>query len=348
MAMSIFATLAAQTPPIRRSPFFDYRMRWKRRRLIWRALRRRHDISRVKVNEGAIAAAPLLGFSTIRNEIERLPFFLDHHRTLGVGHFLIVDNDSIDGSAAYLAAQPDVSLWRAHASYKAARFGVDWLMCLKFKFGPGKWCLTLDADEALILPGGRGLGPLVAHLAATGRSSFGAIMLDAYPEGPINIGNVQPGENPFDHLCWFDAEGYRAQRHKVFDNLWVQGGVRDRMFFRDEPSRAPTLNKTPLVLWRRGYTYVTSTHQMLPRHLNHVFDTGAPTGVLLHSKFLPQIAAKSAEELARRQHFENSTLYEDYHRSLIAGPTLWHPQAQRYEGPTQLERLGLMSAGDWQ
>ena len=347
MSGSLFAALAAQNPPLRASPLFAYRMRWKRRRLIWRALSRRHDLRRLRVDEGAIAAAPILAFSTIRNECERLPFFLDHHRALGVGHFLVVDNASTDGSDAYLAAQPDVSVWRADASYKAARFGVDWLMCLKFKFGAGKWCLTLDADEALILPGGGDLAGLVAHLHATGRHSFGAVMIDAYPKGPINAGDYQPGQDPFAHLCWFDADGYRARRHRIFDNLWVQGGVRDRVFFRDQPDRAPTLNKTPLVRWRKSYAYVTSTHQMLPRRLNHVFDTGAPTGVLLHSKFLSQIVEKSAEEMQRRQHFQNSALYEAYHQSIVAGPVLWRPEATRYQGPAQLESLGLMSRGDW-
>jgi hypothetical protein len=347
MSQSVFSALAAQNPPLCRSAWFLYRMRWKRRRLILRALRRRHDISRLRVDEAAIAAAPILAFSTVRNEIDRLPYFLNHHRALGVGHFLVVDNASTDGSDSYLAAQPDVSLWTTDASYKLARFGVDWLMCLKFRFGSGKWCLTLDADEALILPGARGLGDLVAHMDATGRPSFGVVMLDAYPKGSVSAGNHVPGENPFDHLCWFDADGYRARRHAVFDNLWVQGGVRDRVFFRDQPQRAPTLNKTPLVRWRRSYAYVTSTHQMLPLALNHVFDTDAPTGVLLHSKFLPQIAAKSAEELQRRQHFQNGDLYEIYHRALIAGPDLWHVASTRYDSPAQLEQLGLMSAGDW-
>lgn len=343
----LFSRLAAQNPPLPRSPVYAYRMRWKRRRLILRALRRWPELTRLRVDASAIAAAPVLAFSTIRNEIERLPYFLDHHRALGVGHFLIVDNASTDGSDGFLAAQPDVSLWTTDASYKAARFGVDWLMCLKFRFGAGKWCLTLDADEVLILPDRRGLADLVAHLDATGRRSFGAVMLDAYPKGPVNAGQYVPGDDPFALLCWFDADGYRAQRHRVFDNLWVQGGVRDRVFFRDRPDRAPTLNKTPLVRWSRSFAYVTSTHQILPLVLNHVFDTGAPTGVLLHSKFLPQISAKSAEELQRRQHFQNSDLYEAYHRRLMEGPDLWHQASRRYEGPDQLLRLGLLSAGDW-
>jgi hypothetical protein len=346
--MSIFAEMDAAAPRVApTSPVYAYRMRWKRRRLLLRALRRRHELARRRVHPERIKAAPILAFATLRNERARLPQFLDHHRALGVDHFLIVDNESDDGTPDFLWGQPDVSLWHAAGSYKQARFGVDWLTCLQFRFGHGKWCLTLDADELLILPRGRDLGQLTAHLDATGRDTFGALMLDLFPDGPVNVGHFAAGDDPRDHLRWFDADGYRARRHPVFDNLWIQGGPRDRVFFADQPDRAPTLNKTPLVKWRRGYAYVTSTHQALPLRLNRVFEPGRPTGVLLHSKFLPDVAARSAEELLRRQHFENAALYTRYHESLIAGVDFWHPGATRYDGPEQLEFLGLMSCGDW-
>ena len=346
--MTIFADMDASAP--RTAPtslWFAYRMRWKRRRLLARSLRRRKELRRHCVMPERIRAAPILAFSTIRNEMLRLPQFLDHYRALGVDHFLIVDNDSDDGTAAFLEGQPDVSLWRTAASYKQSRFGVDWLTCLQFRFGHGKWCLTVDADELLVLPGGRDLRQLTAHLDKTGRDAFGALMLDLYPDRSVTEGGFNAGDDPLDHLRWFDATGYRGQRHRVFDNLWIQGGPRDRAFFRTEPERAPTLNKTPLVRWNRRFAYVTSTHQALPMRLNRVFEPGRPTGVLLHTKFLPDIGAKSAEELNRRQHFENSALYAAYHQSLIAGVDLWYPGATRYEGPSQLEQLGLIGRGDW-
>ena len=58
-----------------------------------------------------IAADDILVAATVRNEMIRLPYFLEHYRKLGVGHFLFVDNGSDDGTAAWLAEQPDVSLW---------------------------------------------------------------------------------------------------------------------------------------------------------------------------------------------------------------------------------------------
>ena len=292
-----------------RRAVFSYRMRWKRRRLLRRSIRRRNELARLKVRD--IPKAGILVFSTMRNEMLRVEHWLDYYRALGVAHFLIVDNASNDGAAEYLAKQTDVSLWTTPNSYKDARFGVDWLTCLQIKFGAGRWCLTVDADELLVYPNcdARKLPELTAHLDRKGEDAFGALMLDLYPQGPLGETQYVAGDDPLRTLSWFDAGPYRAKIHPVFGNLWIQGGVRDRVFFASQPDRSPTLNKTPLVKWRRAYAYVTSTHQILPRRLNDVFETGTSprtTGALLHTKFLPNIAEKSREELDRKQHFENS------------------------------------------
>ena len=89
----------------------------------------------------------------LRNEAARLPHFLDYYRSLGVDHFLMVDNGNNDGSAEFLAEQSDVSLWRTEASYRDTRFGLDWSGWLLMRYGHGHWCLTLDVDELLTYPG---------------------------------------------------------------------------------------------------------------------------------------------------------------------------------------------------
>ena len=340
----------AETQPIA-DAVFAYRMRWKRRRLLYRSWKRRNEIT--SISRAEIPEAGVLVFSTMRNEILRVGHWLDHYRALGVAHFLVVDNESDDGTAEFLSKQPDVSVWRTPNSYKASRFGVDWLTCLQHRYGHGRWCLTVDADELLVYPDSdtRSLAELVDYLEKQGQAAFGALMLDMYPKGSIAAGgNPSSNENPIKVLNWFDADNYRAKIHPVFGNLWIQGGVRDRVFFGSQPDRSPTLNKTPLVKWKRGYAYVTSTHQILPRRLNNVFDLGKEprvSGVLLHTKFLPNIGEKSAEELSRAQHFENSELYQPYYNALIDGPNLWSDRSVRYTGTEQLIDLGLMSQGNW-
>ena len=122
------------------------------------------------------------------------------------------------------------------------------------------------------------------------------------------------------------------------------------MFFAENPRRAPTMGKVPLVKWHRRYAYVSSTHSAVPRRLNHTYDeTGGEcaSGVLLHTKFLHTIGAKSAEEKQRRQHFGEPGAFDQYYDALIGTPDLWCAASTRYRGWRQLEAEGLMSRGEW-
>ena len=328
-----------------------YVLRLRRKRLLWRAFRKRRQLTRVspkpKFKRGAI-----LAFAVMRNEAVRLPYFLEHYRALGVDHFLIVDNGSEDGSAEMLAAQPDVTLWSTSASYRLARFGVDWLTWLMILHGDGHWCLTVDADEILIYPfhETRPLQALTGWLDGRNQKAFPAMMLDLYPKGPVSSATYEAGQNPFEILRYFDAGNYTIRRQKALKSLWIQGGPRARTFFTDRPRRAPTLSKIPLVKWSRRFAYLNSTHSLLPPRLNQLYDQlggEAISGVLLHTKFLYTIVEKSAEEKRRREHFGTPEDFDGYYDNLIADPDLWHAYSARLIGWRDLEARGLMSRGGW-
>ncbi|WP_368185480.1 glycosyltransferase family 2 protein [Aestuariibius sp. HNIBRBA575] len=328
-----------------------YDMRLRRRRLLWRSFRSRHALTPVQQRTKLIGKNDLLLFSTMRNEAARLPFFLSHYRKLGIRHFLIVDNASDDGTTEYLTQQPDVSVWTTNASYRDSRFGVDWLTWLQMRYGARHWCLTADADEILIYPhmDDRPLDVLTRWLDQRGAPSFGAMMLDMYPQGPLGTAPYHPGQDPAEVLNWFDVDNYTWEMLPKYRNVSIRGGVRKRLFFQDKPGHAPHLHKVPLVRWNRRFAYVSSTHTALPRRLNAAFDDRRhlPTGVFLHSKFLDGIIQKSDEEKRRRQHFTHAERYDDYYDRIIANPTLWYENSVRYQGWEQLEELGLMTRGAW-
>jgi len=330
----------------------SYRLRVQRKRLRIRALLKRRELSSAVNRTDQIKPDDILVFSTFRNEAVRLPYFLKYYRDLGVNHFIMVDNESDDGGAEYLRAQPDVSLWTAHGSYKRSRFGVDWLNWLQRKYAHGHWTLVVDPDELLVYPfcDTRPLRALTDWLDASSIKSFGAMLVDMYPKGPVDNMPYRAWDDPLDIAQWFDSGNYVINRNKAFGNLWIQGGPRARTFFADEPARAPALNKIPLVKWDRNYTYVSSTHMLLPRGLNLVYDEWGgekASGALLHTKFLSTFTDKAREELERGEHYANSVEYKAYASGAEQNPDLWCKWSEKYINWRQLEILGIMSKGNW-
>ena len=330
----------------------SYRLRMERQRWRARAFRKRRDLKPVSVRTKQIKKDDIIIFSTMRNERIRLSYFLRYYRELGVSHFVIVDNDSDDGSREFLAEQPDVSIWTTTKSYKKARFGVDWINWLLMKYGHGHWTLTVDVDEFLVFPFSdtRSIKALTDWLDASSIPSFSAMLLDMYPKGRIDALPYRSGQDPFEIASWFDSGNYSISKNKKYANLWIQGGPRARAFFLDSPKNAPAMNKTPLVKWDRKYAFVSSTHSLLPRKLNRVYDEYGgekASGCLLHAKFLDTFGAKAKEELKRGQHYANSHEYKAYHAAMQENPDLWCKWSEKYINWRQLEILGLMSKGNW-
>lgn len=330
----------------------SYRMRIRRKYAKARAWRKHFALRPVSDNTARIRSGDILLFSTFRDEYVRLPFWLDYYRKLGVGHFLLVDNDSTDGGREFLERQPDVSLWTTRGSYKRSRFGVDWLNWLQQRYGHGHWTLVVDPDEFFIYPfcDTRPIRALTDWLDVSQVRSFGAMLVDMYPKGRIDAVPYEAGQDPLEIAAWFDPGNYSIQKNHFYGNLWIQGGPRARVFFSDLPGKAPALNKTPLVRWDRRYAYVSSTHTLLPRGLNLVYDEWGgekASGALLHTKFLDTFTTKAKEELHRGQHYANSAEYRAYAEKLSQEPELWCKWSEKYINWRQLEILGLMSKGNW-
>jgi len=329
-----------------------YRLRLHRKRLLLRAVAKRRQL-RVRADRTAgLRARPILLFVTVRNERVRLPYFLDYYRKLGVDHFIVVDNGSDDGSGDYLAAQPDVSLWTTKAGYRQSRYGMDWLMHLLRRYGTGNWCLTVDVDEFLVYPfcETRPLRALTDWLDNAGLRAFSAMIVDMYPKGAMHEQPYREGQNPFEIAQYFDSGNYTIRRNWPYLNLWIQGGPRARLFFGDQPKKAPAMNKIPLVKWDPSYAYVSSTHMLLPRGLNLVYEGAGGekiSGCLLHAKFLDTFAYKAEEELRRGQHYAESHEYRAYREGIAKERDLWCNWSEKYINWRQLEILGLMSKGSW-
>ncbi len=327
-------------------------MRLRRKRRILRAVRKSSELRCKQNNTHRIKPKDVLLVSTVRNEAIRLPYFLNYYRNLGVNHFLFVDNDSTDGIMDVLGGAADVSVWYTNSSYKSAHFGVDWMNWIKRKYAHDHWVLVVDPDEFFVYPfsDSRPIQALTDWLDTSAVRSFSAMLLDMYPKGKIDSVAYQAGQNPLEIASWFDAGNYTISQNPEYGNLWIQGGPRSRAFFEDDPKKAPALNKIPLVKWDKHFAYVSSTHTLLPRGLNLVYEKWGgekPSGILLHTKFLNTLGDKASEELQRGQHYAGSVEYAAYAQKLKDHPELWCKWSEKYINWRQLEILGLMSKGNW-
>ncbi|APG48706.1 glycosyltransferase family 2 protein [Phaeobacter porticola] len=327
-------------------------MRLRRKRRLLRAMRKSRELSAVQDQTDCIRPGDILLVATVRNEQIRLPYFLEYYRKLGVNHFLIVDNGSVDGTRDYLRGMPDVSVWHTMASYKNSGFGIDWMNHLKRRYAHGHWVLVVDPDELFVYPfcDSRPLRALTDWLDNSAIRSFSAMLVDVYPKGALDAEPYRAGQDPLEITNWFDSGNYSIKRNPIYGNLWIQGGPRARVFFADQPKKAPALNKIPLVKWDRRYAYVSSTHVLLPRGLNHVYETDGgekASGALLHTKFLHTFVTKAEEEMLRGQHYAGSAEYKAYAKVPNKQPELWCKWSERYINWRQLEILGLMSKGNW-
>ncbi|MEZ5777220.1 MAG: glycosyltransferase family 2 protein [Paracoccaceae bacterium] len=329
-----------------------YRLRVRRKRLRFRAFRKRRELTPFADRTGKIKKDDIIVAVVLRNERALLPYFLRYYRDLGVNHFLAIDNASDDGSRQLLADQKDVSVWSTKASYKEARFGLDWLNWILMRHARNHWVLAVDVDEFFIYPfcDTRPIRALTDWLDTYRVRAFPAMVVDMYPKGPIDAVPYREGRDPFEIASYFDSGNYTISKNPLYQNLWIQGGPRARTMFADQPEEAPSLNKIPLVKWRWPNCFVSSTHMLLPRGLNQVYDEWGgekASGCLLHAKFLSTLTGKVREELERREHFADSREYLAYAETLRNDGDLWCKWSEKYINWRQLEILGLMSKGNW-
>jgi len=92
---------------------------------------------------------------------------------------------------------------------------------------------TDGSDEFLVYPfcDTRPLRALTDWLDASSIKSFSAMLLDMYPKGRIDDQPYIEGTNPIEIASWFDSGNYTMSRNHRFNNLWIQGGPRARVFF---------------------------------------------------------------------------------------------------------------------
>ncbi len=174
----------------------------------------------------------------VRNERLRMPWFLEHHRRIGVHRFFVIDNGSTDGTAELLLDEPDVHVFHTTEPYREKRRA--WKQHILDAWGRGSWTLHLDADELFVFPRMEQLSlpGFCRFVEEEGARAVHATMVDLYGQGAIRDTAYRAGESLLEACPWFDAEGYwlrwegayKSRRRQRSPRFSVTGGPRLRLF----------------------------------------------------------------------------------------------------------------------
>lgn len=279
-------------------------------------------------------------FTVLRNECLLLSHFFEHYRALGVGHFIVVDNNSNDGSTEWLQQQPDITLYHTAESYKSASYGIQWINTLKRKHAANQWCLYADIDEFLVLPSpAKNLQHLTSYLDDKGYEAVRGFMLDMYSETLEQAKLHSSDIHPLNTAPYFDNhfESYPAVNPPFVETY---GGFRQRFFWHAN-ERGNPLVKTPLVKGDKVH-FLSSSHTISPAKIADL------TTVFLHVKFLGDCENRFDEEISRQEHACVTEEYQRYRDVLLNTPntqSLLCEKSVHFESADQLERLGLIERG---
>lgn len=316
-------------------------------------------------------------YMVIRNEADRLPFLLEHHRRLGVNRFFVCDNDSRDGSTEFLLSQSDCAVYHTADSFGEAGCGMNWINAMVARHGAGNWCLFIDADELFVYPHCEkiGLRAFCRFLEASGHDAVFAIMVDMYAAGPVSDAIYVRGTSFIDTCPFFDTD-YKVRAKaalpfsKNFLDVEAVGGPRLRVFYphyrnlgiwpmavaraarnlrhhslgkmiglqkTDIGSLPPDITKVPLMHCRDGQRWATN-HRTVPLPVAEV------TAALLHFKLFANFDQRAHSEVNRGEHWDAGVEYRRYVAHARKHPCagFMYENSARYRSSADLKTHGII------
>jgi hypothetical protein len=279
-----------------------------------------------------------IAFGVLRNEILRLPRYLDYYRSLGIRQFVIVENNSTDGTREFLSSQRDVILYStAHHFIGKA----PWLDFLFHRHAVGRWCLVADADELLAYPSSDSvpLAQLCSYLEHAGSNAVHAVLLDLYPDCALKDVAYRAGDDYMRTDWYFDPPASFTKVPRHFHrgtglDFRFHGGVRNRLF-----GLSVCCSKFPLFRFRPGMYLTDGQHYLECAHFSGL------RAVIYHFKYLHDFDAHAREEVRRGQHIGAGAEYRAYAETLARegdGFRIKNEASLRLAGTDQLEKLGIV------
>lgn len=266
-------------------------------------------------------------FCVIRDEEILLPHFINHYQSIGVTHFVFIDNNSEDQSVkTILENNASTELWKTNQKYSSNSYGVGWVNKLLKSFYKKYWCVVVDADEFLLLKN-ENLNSLREIMLETSSNVLETVLIDLYPKKQ-NL--TQNPYNPSLYNYCYDIfnEDFLSSDIALDNSRVVKGGFRRRIFkIGDNAKSSVCLNKKSFFYndFYKTHELSVGMHWILPLRFdswenydhkpwyNQSIRYYKSQAAIAHLKFTNQdLVSHIKTRIQRNEDWDNSQEYKEY------------------------------------
>ena len=161
--------------------------------------------------------------------------FMEHYRSMGIKHFVFMDNGSTDQTIKILSSYDSVTILQSKAPYQ--RYENTMKRYLVDRFSKGRWNLCADIDELFDYPFSDRIS-LKNFLQYLNKNSYTAVitqMLDMFSDQPLAKLQSSSDDSIKDKYRYYDIssiskEEYYHSEPKLKNIKMHWGGIRSKLF----------------------------------------------------------------------------------------------------------------------
>lgn len=222
--------------------------------------------------------------------------FMKHYYDLGVKNFVMINNNSSDGSYDIINStckNINIDNWQINEKYNCFKM-CGWRQQIIEHYGAFRTYLFVDSDELLIYDNYKNLD-INSFIEKNKLTSSKSVMIDVYSKEGITDKNL-------DNYKYADYKNYKISTNKIYGQR-IYGGYRSRLF-----SIRPSLQKISILRYT-GNEILINDHFYYPWIINKKSKIKT---FLLHYKFLCGDIQKYKEFAEDGRHWNNSREYKVY------------------------------------
>lgn len=161
----------------------------------------------------------------VKDDLERIKLFFEHYRHLGVRKFIVIDNNSTDGTREFAIEQPDTRVYLVTEAFQTQKKEA-WIEKVLALTGYNRWYMVVDSDELLDYVGSEHLriDDFIRQNTADGAIRLQGYLVDMYSKAPLFSEQCEYKDIP-KVFSLFDVDSYQEQRPNM-----IYGGPRHRLF----------------------------------------------------------------------------------------------------------------------